>query len=335
MKVSIITVCKNSEKTIAKTIQAIFDQTYPNIEYLVIDGDSQDGTKEIIQQYRDRIAVFLSEPDNGIYQAMNRGITQASGDFLYFANADDYLFDASVIQDLVDFVLAHPDCNLVYGNHEARFASGDRAIYQPVLPEKMLEEMVCLGDDHFHQPTSFFRANLFQQVGLFNETYKIASDYEWFLRFLQDPTFKFCYLPRTIVSYAHGGASANIVQLFTEVFDIQNQNPLCSEPEWLIKRLNKLQTMFVEKYDLLERTNTLSLARLRHIEGAEDRIKTLERQLVQSQDKSQTDAQIAKLQQENGDLQARIAAMETSKFWQLRSVWFQLKQKLGLPVDRE
>ncbi|GAB4375935.1 MAG: hypothetical protein Kow00121_22270 [Elainellaceae cyanobacterium] len=335
MKVSIITVCKNAEKTIARTIEAIAAQTYPNIEYIVIDGKSEDGTAAILEQYRDQITTLVSEADSGIYAAMNKGIALATGEFIYFANADDYLFDAEVIQDLVEFVKQHPDCDCVYGDHQARFVSGDTGIYQPVPPEQMLEEMICLGDNHLHQPTSFFRTTLFSTVGLFNESYRIASDYEWFLRFLQTPGLKLGYCPRTIVSYAHGGASSNIRALFTEVFDIQNETPICQEPAWLAKRIAKLQEMYVDKYDLLERTNQLSLARYADIQHREAQIAHLKAQLEQARVKKveAMKTQIETLEAETERLNAEITAMKTSKFWKLRSTWFRLKQAIRLPVD--
>jgi glycosyltransferase involved in cell wall biosynthesis len=91
MKVSVITVCKNSEKTIEAAIQSLLTQTYPQIEYIVIDGASTDRTPAILETYHDRITHLISEPDNGIYAAMNKGIQIATGDLLYFLNSDDYL----------------------------------------------------------------------------------------------------------------------------------------------------------------------------------------------------------------------------------------------------
>lgn len=337
MKVSIITVCKNSEKTIERTIQSVLSQTYSDIEYIIIDGNSDDRTKEIIHQYDNRIAQFTSEPDHGIYQAMNKGIRQATGEFLYFANSDDYLFDADVIQDLVNFVSHHPDCDLLYGDHEARFFAGDAAIYQPVGPEQMLEELICLGDQHLHQFTSFFKADLFNQIGPFSEAYKIASDYEWFLRALQNSSLNLYYYPRTISSYAHGGASGNIEALFAEVFDIQNKTALCQQELWLIKRLQKLQRSFIEKYDLLERTHKLSIARLHHIESVEAHVKSLEAKLAQLRSAprlAQLEAEVETLRAQVSTLQSRISAMETSKFWKLRTAWFQLQRLMGIPTDR-
>ena len=272
MKVSVITVCKNSEKTIERAIQSLVAQTYPNVEYIVIDGDSTDETKSIISRYGDRITHFISEPDNGIYSAMNKGIQIATGDLLYFLNSDDYLFDANVIQDVIHFLADHPEYDFIYGDHEARFNFGKSSIHKPAPPDQVLKEMVCLGEC-FIQPASFFKADLFQKLGLFSETYKIAGDYEWFARLLQDNTLQLGYYPRVIVSYAHGGASSQIRPLFEEVFAIQNQVPLYQEPGWLNQRLVELQKSFIDKYDRLEKTHQLSQKReqrIIYLESQED-----------------------------------------------------------------
>ncbi len=272
MKVSVITVCKNAEKTIERAIQSLVAQTYPQIKYIVIDGDSTDGTKLIVERYGDRVTHFISEPDNGIYSAMNKGIQLATGDLLYFLNSDDYLFDANVIHDVVQFLADRPEYDFIYGDHEARFNFGKSSIHKPAPPDHILKEMVCLGEC-FIQPASFFKADLFQKLGLFSEAYKIAADYEWFARLLQDNTLKLGYYPRTIVSYAHGGASSHIRPLFEEVFAIQNQVPLYQEPEWLNQRMLELQKSFIDKYDRLEKTHQLSQKReqrIIYLESQED-----------------------------------------------------------------
>lgn len=326
MKVSIITVCKNSEQTIEKTIQSVISQSYSNIEFLIIDGASEDKTLEIVQKNRHQFMKVISEPDSGIYAAMNKGIRAATGDFLYFLNADDYLFETTTIETVAQFIAAHPECDLVYGDHQARFPTGDTGIYQPAQPNRMLEELICIGDRQLLQPATFFRAGVFQRVGLFNESYRIAGDYEWFLRFLQQAELKLCYLPCPIVSYAHGGASSNIRSLFEEIFAIQNQSSVCQETHWLLKRLDKLQTMFVDKYELLESTNKLSIARYRDIQARDAEIATLKTRLAENR---QNEA----LQTEIASLRAEINAMKTSKFWQLRTLWFRVKKTIGLPTD--
>ena len=97
MKISIITVVKNAEKTIENTILSVLNQTYKNIELIIIDGVSTDGTLDIINKYKDKISYFISEPDTGVYNAMNKGIKAATGDIFYFLNANDSLYDDKVL----------------------------------------------------------------------------------------------------------------------------------------------------------------------------------------------------------------------------------------------
>jgi len=326
--ISVITVCRNAEDTIEQTIQGIISQTYPQIEYIVIDGASSDRTLDLIKRYKDHITTIISEPDDGIYQAMNKGIRLATGDWLYFANADDYLFGSGAIADVAAFIAEHSDCDFVYGDHETRFPWGKRSTYSPAPPDEALEQLISLGNC-FIQPASFFKADLFNTIGLFNEHYRIASDYEWFCKMLSNPDIRVCYLPRIIVSYYQGGLSSDIRPLFEEVFAIQDSLPVYQQPSWLEKRMQSLQESFIDKYDRLEKSNRLSVKRLRRIEeldpiaarvpGLEDRIKVL----------------TMDYEQQISALNTRIAAMESSKFWQLRAAWFRLKEKLGLPVDEE
>lgn len=328
VSISVITVCRNAESTIEQTIQGIISQTYPHIEYIVIDGASSDRTVDIAKRYSDHIDTIISESDDGIYQAMNKGIRLATGTWLYFANADDYLFGPEAIADVATFIHEHPDCDFVYGDHETRFPWGKRSTYSPASPDQALEQLISLGNC-FIQPASFFKADLFARVGLFNERYRIAADYEWFCQMLSNPDIQVCYLPRIIVSYFQGGLSSDIRPLFEEVFAIQNSLAVYQQPGWIEKRMQSLQESFIDKYDRLEKSNRLSMARLRRIEeldpiaarvpGLEDRIKVL----------------TMDYEQQISALNTRIAAMESSKFWQLRESWFNLKRKLGLPVDEE
>ncbi len=327
VSISVITVCRNAEATIEQTIQGVISQTYPHIEYIVIDGASSDRTLDIVKRYSDHIATIISEPDNGIYQAMNKGIRLATGDWVYFANADDYLFGNGAIADVAAFIAEHPDCEFVYGDHETRFPWGKRSTYSPAPPEDALEQLISLGNC-FIQPASFFKASLFDKIGPFNEHYRIAADYEWFCKMLSTPEMRVCYLPRIIVSYYQGGLSSDIRPLFKEVFAIQNTLPIYQQPGWIKTRMQSLQASFIDKYDRLEKSNRLSIARLRRIEeldpiaarvpGLEEKIKVL----------------IMDYEQQISALKTRIAAMESSKFWQLREAWFTLKRTLGLPVDK-
>lgn len=312
MTMSIITVCHNAESTLEKTIQQVLAQTYGPIEYIVVDGASTDGTIALLNRYADQITHLISEPDSGIYHAMNKGIAKATGDWIYFANADDYLLDSDVVSAVMAFVTDHPDCDFVYGNHETRHRSGESRIYEPAPPENMLSELVYLGNC-FIQPASFFNAKLFEVLGPFCDRYNIAADYDWFVRLLAHPELTVCHYPHAIASYAQGGASSDIRALFAEVFEIQNRVPVYQQPEWLTRRMAILQKEFVDKYARLEERHRAVVARERRIGELETRLDTLEA--------------------EAGELAGQIAAMKTSKFWTLRERWFAVKRQLGLSAD--
>lgn len=274
LKLSIITICHNAAATIEATLKQVAAQTYPNIEYIVVDGGSNDGTLEICDRYKSTITTLVSEPDDGIYQAMNKGIGLATGDFVYFANADDYLFDANVIHNVVAFIQKNPQTDIVYGDHEARFphTGMQSSIHTPTSPDQMLDAIICFKGGCLLQPASVFRRTTFDQVGPFSEEYGIASDYKWFLDALQNNAITFRYCPITLVSYAHGGRSGDIQPLFEEIFDIQAKSPLCQQAEWMAKRAVALQQDFINKYTELQRAKAIANQRDRHLIQLKQRI---------------------------------------------------------------
>jgi glycosyltransferase involved in cell wall biosynthesis len=302
MKISIITVCKNARHLIEKTIQSVGSQTYQNIEYLMIDGASTDGTQDLALKYQGCVTALISEPDAGIYAAMNKGIRLATGDFIYFMNADDYLIHNNVIKQVVDFLTKHPDCDFSYGNLQVRYQQGEHSAHCPPEPAKILDEMLagCLP----HQ-ASFTRNTVFSTVGLFDQHYKIAADYEWFLRLTLFPELKITYMPITVASYNAVGASTNFQQLLPEKFQIQNQFPTYQHQDWLHKRIETYQQEIIRL-----RSREFELSRLVSPDGSNLDSALLFEQLQIAHD--------------------TIEAMQSSKFWQLRKAWLMLKNRLGL-----
>lgn len=252
MKISVITVCKNAVKDIETAIRSVVSQTYSSVEYIVIDGDSQDGTQQVIQKYREQISKFISEPDNGLYQAMNKAIRLSSGDYICFLNADDYFLDAQVIEDAVDFLKQTPSCDFLYGDLEVRYSSKKVVVGKPPMPDQVPDALVCGCLPH---QASFSRADLFfGRIGFFNEKYRISSDYEWFLRLMQNETVKLCYLPRTITSYYAGGLSSQLRLSLPESYSIQNAFPLYQEDYWLKRRILQYQEFVINLREWLAGT---------------------------------------------------------------------------------
>jgi glycosyltransferase involved in cell wall biosynthesis len=205
MKVSIITVSYNSISSIKATIESILSQDYPNIEYIIIDGGSRDGTIDIIESYGNQISKFTSEPDRGMYDAMNKGLHLATGDIIGILNSDDFYADKSVISNVVNtFIESGSDSifgDLVYVNSNnltkvTRYYSS--AHFHPKL--------FAYGWMPAH-PTFFVKRWAYEQYGVFQTNYKIAADYELLTRFLAKHKLSYTYLPQVMVRMRTGGAS--------------------------------------------------------------------------------------------------------------------------------
>lgn len=206
MKISIVTIAYNSAATIEATLQSVVSQDYPDIEYIVIDGGSSDGTQAIVERYLDHIAHFSSEPDRGIYDAMNKGVRAATGDFIGILNSDDFYANTSVISDVVKTLQSNPDCHglyadLVYVNREQT----DRVVRYWKAGE-FDRKRFRRGWMPPH-PTFFVARKAYEEFGLYSLDLKSAADYELMLRFLYKHGLPCCYLPQIITHMRVGGES--------------------------------------------------------------------------------------------------------------------------------
>lgn len=208
MKISVITICKNEKDTIEETLLSILDQTYRNFEIIVVDGVSTDGTIDVIEKYSDKISHFISEPDTGIYNAMNKGIKIATGDLLYFLNANDTIYDENVFKKIIKAFKKNPDIMLSFGN--AYYVNRQNNT-------KYLFDYTKLYDSYFlfyklnlfHQ-TMFYRKELFEKYGLYDENYIIAGDADKNMKFLLEQKVKAMYLPFVVANYAMNGISSSL-----------------------------------------------------------------------------------------------------------------------------
>lgn len=182
MKFSIITVCKNAEKVIERTILSILPQTYLNIEYIIVDGASTDGTVEIIKRYAEKHPTikWISEPDSGIYQAMNKGIKLATGDIIAFLNAGDYYLDENVIGDVCDRIVNDSE-HLIYSANLYGL-SYDRTKFLNFNVSNVKIDTYFFFRNTLPHPSTFYRKEVFERCGVFDESFKIAGDYEHFVR---------------------------------------------------------------------------------------------------------------------------------------------------------
>lgn len=206
MKVSIITIAYNSAETIEATIQSVLAQDYADIEYIVIDGASTDQTMEIVNRYKSQIAKVVSEPDKGIYDAMNKGVKQATGDIIGILNSDDFYADKHVISDVVKTFGASPSAEALYA---------DLVYVDRKMPERVVRywKAGAYNRTRFRtgwmppHPTFFVRRKRYEAHGLYCLELRSAADYELMLRFLYKHEIECTYLSRVITHMRVGGES--------------------------------------------------------------------------------------------------------------------------------
>ena len=206
MKVSIITVCFNSEKTIKDTLKSIQSQAYSNIEYIVIDGLSTDRTNEVVRKYKDIVSIHISEKDNGLYDAMNKGITLATGDIIGILNSDDVLFDNTVIGKIVagfdseNIDAVYSDLIYVY---EDDLNKPTRLYSSKVFSKRLIKFGIMLP-----HPTFYVRKACYEKLGGYKTDYRVAADFELLTRFInKDVRAK--RLPLISVKMREGGISSS------------------------------------------------------------------------------------------------------------------------------
>ena len=204
-KVSIVTVVYNGAGTIADTINSVLAQSYSNIEYIVIDGNSSDGTQEIIRSYGENISKYISEKDNGIYDAMNKGISMATGDIVGILNADDmYTSDFSIDRIVAEF-----------NKKEVDSVFGDLYFFTPKKPDRILRLYSSRNFKlkHFERgimpghATFFVKKSCYEKLGLYDTQYIITADFDLLLRFLYINEISYSYIPEILVKMRIGGIS--------------------------------------------------------------------------------------------------------------------------------
>jgi glycosyltransferase involved in cell wall biosynthesis len=202
--ISVITACYNTAEYLEQCIQSVIHQKYTDMEYVVIDGGSTDGTREIISQYGKQLAYWHSMPDRGLAHAWNQGIARARGRWLLFLNADDYLCDSDVLARLAAVVESHGDVDVVYG--QVAFVSREthaKRLGEPFGGPFAWSEFVTRST--IPHPATLTKREYFDRVGLFREDFRIAVDYELYLR--SGPTLKTCFVPILVSCMRIGGMS--------------------------------------------------------------------------------------------------------------------------------
>ncbi len=241
-RISIVTVCYNSANTIGDTLEAVRSQDGATVEHVVVDGGSTDGTQAVVGRYNGEITKFISEPDEGIYDAMNKGIRLATGDVVGCLNADDVYADTKVLSDVAE-AMEGQGLDAVYG--DLLYVRRDR-------PEKVvrywragpyLPGAFRVGWVPPH-PTFFCRRELFERLGYYGSRYRIAGDFELMLRWIEKNRIRVGYIPRPLVRMRVGGRAntlAGIVRGNREILHAFAVNGMRPSPRFLLRKpLTKL-----------------------------------------------------------------------------------------------
>lgn len=221
-KISLITVSYNSSSTIEDTINSVANQNYPNIEYVVVDGLSTDGTLDILKKYSDVITKVIAEKDSGIYDAMNKGIEYATGDVVGFINSDDILADNMVLQRVSKTFSDNPDIDACYGDLCYVKQNDLKKIvrYWRSKPYKM--GLFNMGWVPPH-PTLYVRREIYKKYGEFDTSYQIAADFELMLRYFEVYKIKSVYLSYVLVKMRLGGTTnRSIKNIYLQNLEILN-----------------------------------------------------------------------------------------------------------------
>ena len=239
--VSIITVCFNARQYIETTVQSVLMQSYPYIEYIIIDGGSTDGTLEVIQQYQQKLSYWVSEPDKGLYYAINKGLEQANGQIIGLLHAGDVLHQTDTIAKIAER-WQHETPDLLYADLLYVAESNLNKVIRYWKSGKWSVANMYCGWMPPH-PTVYVSAKIVSQVGIYNTNYRIAADYEWMLRVMKH-TNRISYLPEVTVRMRVGGLSnqsaASIQQKSLEDLKAIRQHKLWAWFTLLCKNIRKL-----------------------------------------------------------------------------------------------
>ena len=224
MKISLISISFNSENTISKTFQSVKNQSFNNYEYLLIDGASIDGTLNIAKN-QDHILKIISEPDSGIYDAINKGIKNSTGEIIGFLNSDDTFYDENSLKYIADAFDKDTDCvfgDLIYTDINEKI----KRIWRGSAFKKGAFKKGWMPA----HPTFYCRRSVYEKLGLYDESFKIAGDFELMLRFLEKHNIRSKYIPKKLVNMKVGGASNNGLKskldILNEEFRAFDQNDI-------------------------------------------------------------------------------------------------------------
>ena len=244
MKISIITISFNAKATIDKTLYSVANQSYKNIEHIIVDGNSKDNTIDICKSYS-HISKILSEPDKGVYDAFNKGIKLATGDVIGFLNADDTFYNENSIQDIVD-AFSNNETDIVYGNLD--YVNEESKVIRNWISRPYEKGLVKKAWKTAH-PSFYCKKEVYDRFGGYNDSFKIAGDFELCLRFLEINNIPSFYLNKKVVKMLVGGISNSGLKskwiIFKEELRAFKINNISVNPFlFFIYKLKKLKQFF-------------------------------------------------------------------------------------------
>lgn len=239
IKLSIITINYNNLEGLRKTFKSVFEQTYRDFEYIVIDGGSTDGSKELMEQYVDRLTYYVIEPDNGIYNAMNKGWKKATGKFCLFLNSGDWLYDNLVVRKFVD--KAHQNTDIIVGSTIEVDLNG-----KIIFERKNFDfSLYTLSYTSFPHQASFISLKLLKELNGYDENFRVISDWLFYFRAIIERNASFNTMNEKIAYFEQGGLSAN--------FDIEQEK---------LQAIKKYHPFFLKEYPLYKKYHNLNLSRI-------------------------------------------------------------------------
>jgi glycosyltransferase len=209
MKITIVTACYNSAQTITNCLYSVYFQTFQNVDQIVIDGNSNDNTLELISSVPNRVSAIITELDNGIYDAMNKGIMLAKGDVIGILNSDDLYLDQDVLQDVAN-MLTNTGADSLFAD---LFYVSNNDTDKILRYWKTKEFRIGSFAKGWHppHPTFFVRKEIYEKFGMFDTNLKVSADFELMMRFLEKYKISTCYLPRPILKMRYGGESSGSI----------------------------------------------------------------------------------------------------------------------------
>ena len=246
-KISVITAVYNNERHIESALKSVLSQTYANVEYIVIDGGSRDRTMDIVRRYQDRIHSITSEPDGGIYDALNKGISKATGDVIGFLHSDDIFASDRTLENVAN-AFQKQAVDGVYADLNYILETGDHIRIIRHWKSNTFQKAQLKSGWMPPHPTLYLKKSVYDACGTFNLDYRISADYDFILRAFGNPEYRFHYLPEVAVQMRVGGASnRNLKKIFqksSEDYRILTSHGYQAASTLLFKNLSKIGQFF-------------------------------------------------------------------------------------------